>query len=357
MGKNLPPRVFLRGGRYYHVHAEGKRRVWNPLTRVKEGLPALYAALAQLERERVADDRMAALIADWQLDVMPRHAEKTRRDDIARCRVIGEAFADFRAAQVRASDVAEFLTAWRDKPRTHNAYRAKLRELMRYAIERGYRSDQPCDHIRTLRTPPRHRYVTDSELRRVKVSALRGADGKPTRSGRMICALLDVMYLTGQRPSDVLDLRWQRDPDEPDAPHVSDAGLVFRPAKTRGSTGAAVVIEWTPRLRDAIRRAQVLQAERLMKRRADQRVVSGWVFTTVAGRALSYFGAASAWQRAVRRAGIADIELRDLRAKALTDKEQAEGMRAARAMGAHSTESQTADYVRRRAPAKTRATR
>ncbi len=357
MGKNLPPRVFVKGGRYYHVHADGKRRVWKPLTRVSDGLPALYGALAQLERERVADDRMASLIADWQLDVMPRHAEKTQRDDIARCRVIAAAFAEFRAGQVRAADIDEFLSAWRAKPRTHNAYRAMLRELMRYAIVRGYRADQPCDHIRTMHTPPRHRYVTDSELRRVKVAALKGDDGKPTRSGRMLCALLDVLYLTGQRPSDVLDLRRERDPDEPDAPHVSAAGLVFRPSKTRASTGAAVVIEWTPRLRDAVRRAEVLQAERLMKRRADQRVVSGWVFTTVAGYRLSYFGAASAWQRAVRRAGIADIELRDLRAKALTDKEGAEGMRAARAMGAHSTESQTADYVRRRAPTKTRATR
>jgi integrase len=357
MGKNLPPRVFLRSGRYYHVSAEGKRRVWVSLSRVREGLPALYAALAQIERERIADDRMSALIADWQLDVMPRHAAKTQRDDIARCRIIGQSFAEFRAGQVRAPDVAEFLAAWRDKPRTHNAYRAQLRELMRYAIERGYRVDQPCDHIRTMRTPPRHRYVTDSELRRVKVAALRGSDGKPTRSGRMLCALLDVLYLTGQRPSDVLDLRWVRDPDDPDAPHISDAGLVFRPSKTRRSSCAAVVIEWTPRLRDAIRRAQVLQAERLMMRRADQRVVSGWVFTTISGSPMQYFGASSAWQRAVRRAGVVGIELRDLRAKALTDKEGADGMPAARAMGAHSTESQTADYVRRRAPTKTKATR
>ena len=38
----------------------------------------------------------------------------------------------------------------------------------------------------------------------------------------------------------------------------------------------------------------------------------------------------------------------DLRAKALTDKEAAEGMQQARHMGAHSTEAQTADYVRHR---------
>lgn len=45
------------------------------------------------------------------------------------------------------------------------------------------------------------------------------------------------------------------------------------------------------------------------------------------------------------------------RAKAITDKEMREGMRAARLMGAHATESQTADDVRQKAARKTRATR
>ena len=36
MGKNLPPRVFTKHGRYYLVTAEGARRVWRPLTRVAE---------------------------------------------------------------------------------------------------------------------------------------------------------------------------------------------------------------------------------------------------------------------------------------------------------------------------------
>lgn len=27
MGRNLPPRVFIKSGRYYHVRADGKRRI------------------------------------------------------------------------------------------------------------------------------------------------------------------------------------------------------------------------------------------------------------------------------------------------------------------------------------------
>ena len=357
MGKNLPPGVFVKHGRYYRVVAEGDKRRWIPLSRVSDGLPELYRHLAQLERERIADDRMPSLIADWQRDVMTRHADKTQRDEIARCKVIGEAFGDFRAGQVQAPDAAEFLAAWRDKPRTHNLYRALLRELMRYAVERGYRTENPVLHLRTMAERPRQRYASDSEVRRIKAAAMRGDDGRITRAGRMLCALVDVMYLTGQRPSDVLALRWQQDPDDQDAPHVCDAGLRFRPAKTRHSTGAAVLIEWTPRLRDAVQRIRVLQAERLMAKRAEQRVVSGYLFTTIGGKAMTYWGASSLWRRAVARAGVRDIELRDLRAKALTDKDDREGMEAARTMGAHSTQTQTADYVRHRRPRATKATR
>ena len=43
-------------------------------------------------------------------------------------------------------------------------------------------------------------------------------------------------------------------------------------------------------------------------------------------------------------------------ARALTDKEEREGIQAANAMGAHSTESQTADYVRRKSARKTNPT-
>lgn len=357
MGRNLPPRVFQKGRWYYHVHAEGARRVWLKLSLVADGLPALYRALAQLERERVADDRMPALIADWQREVMPAHADKTQRDEIARCRVIAAAFAEFTAGQVTAPDVADFLAGWRTKPRTHNLYRAQLRELMRYAVERGYRTDNPVAHLRTMTERPRTRYLTDSELRRVRAAGMRGADGRITRAGRTLAALIEVLYLTGQRPSDVLDLRWQRDADDPDASLVTDAGLTFRPSKTRGSTGAAVVIEWTPRLRDVIQRLRALRAERLVAKRLDRRTASQHVFTTLGGEPLSYWGASSLWRRAVARAGIADAELRDIRAKALTDKEGREGMRAARTMAAHSTETQTADYVRQRGTRRTGATR
>lgn len=355
--RHLPPRVFVKGSRYYLVRAEGKRRVWVGLSPVREGLPALYAALAQLLAAGVADDRMPAVIAAWQRDVMPRHADKTQRDELAMCKVIADSFSEFSAGQVEARDVADFLQPLRAKPRTHNGYRGMLREILRYSIERGHRTDNPCDHIRTLPTPARTRYITDSELRRIKVGGIYGDDGKRTRSGLMLAAMIDLAYLTGQRVGDVLDLRWQQDPDDPDAPHVAEAGLRFRPSKTRGRTGAAVMIEWTPRLRDAVERIRKLQAARLLKRRAEQRLVSGWLITGQDGTPLSYWGASSAWRRAVARSGVKGVHLHDVRAKALTDKERSDGMQQARLMGTHATEAQTSDYVRARGVRGVKATR
>lgn len=334
--------TFEQSGSYYLVRADGKRRVWIKLCRVKDGLPALYAALARESAPAARSDTLPGLIADWQRDVMPRHAGSTQRDERAQCRIIGESFADFNAAQVRAPDVAEFLRHLRDRPRTHNAYRGMLGELMRYAEERGLREpgSNPVRALRTMSTPPRDRYITDSELRRIKVAAMRGRDGLDTRSGPMLCALVDVAYLTGQRIGDLLALEWAQ---------VSDAGIAFHPAKTRGSTGARILIEWTPKLRDAERRLRALRKER--------RAFTASVFTTQMGVPYTYWGAATAWRRAVARAGIADCHFHDLRAKALTDKERHEGMQAARTMGTHSTEQQTSTYVRARSGRKTGATR
>lgn len=354
---DLPTGVFPKGRWYYRVRAEGKKRVWIKLSRIADGLPALYTALAQLLSEGVADDRMPAVIAAWQRDVMPRHSEKTQRDDKARCKVIADSFAEFRAGQVQAPDCALFLASFKAKPRTFNAYRSLLRELMRYSIERGFRTDQPLDHIRTMSTPPRGRYITDSELRRIKVGAIYGDDGKRTRGGLMLCALLDLLYLTGQRVSDVLEVRWQRDPDDPEAPHVCADGIRFRPSKTRHTAGAPVLIGWTPALRAVVERIRKLQAERMLKRRADQRVVSGHLITAQDGKALSYWGASSAWQHARRRAGVKGCTIHDVRAKALTDKDAREGREQARKMSAHTTEQQLADYLRSRQTLSTRATR
>ncbi len=348
----VPRGVFPKGKRYYLVTAQGKKRIWTKLSKISEGLPALYTALAAVKVQASGHGNMPALISDWEREVMPAHGESTQKADRAYGRVIADAFAEFTPAAIETPDCSEFLKQFKAKPRTFNAYRAMLREYMRFAEEKGVRAagSNPIQSIKTMRTPARTRYITDSELRRVKVAAMRWTvksnDAEhDTRSGPMLCALVDMAYLTGQAIGDLLKLEWAQ---------LGRDGITFARGKVAKTTGSRVLIEWTPKLRDVERRLKELRKQR--------RAFGGRVFVRQDGQPYTYWGASSAWRRAVERAGLKQaarkgFTFHDLKAKALTDKELREGMREAQKMGQHSTEGQTADYVRQRAPRKTKATR
>jgi integrase len=335
MKPTLPKRVHIKHGAYYYV-AQNR---WTRLCRVSDGLPALYRALADLHAKDVADGTMPMLVARWLREISATRSRKTQANDTYLCRTISEAFQEFRAAEVTPPVVAEFLKEFRPMPRTHNAYRAQMRELMRYAIELGWREagTNPTDSLRTISIPPRNRYITDSELRRIKVAAMYGDDGKRTRSGPMLCALLDMAYLTGQRISDLLTIQWQ---------DLGRDGILFQPAKVASRTAPKILIAWTPKLEDVVRRLKSFKKRHIH-----------YVFVTQDGQPYTYSGASSAWKRGVARAGVPDAHFHDLRAKAMTDKEDREGMKAAKTMGGHSTEAQTATYVRQKKAQKTTATR
>lgn len=342
----------IQDGRYYLVRADGKKRIWIPLTKVAEGLPAFYAALAVATRApTVSDDLMPKVIAAWEKTVMANHADSTQRDERARGKVIADEFEEFRAGDIQPPDVTAFLEQYADRPKTFNLYRAQIGELMRFAMQKGWRepgTNPVREIIPTMSTPARDRYPTDSEVRRIKVAGIYGKDGRKTRSGLMLAALVDMAYLTGQRIGDLLALKWAA---------FGRDGIVFTPAKTSKTTGGRILIEWTPKLRDVERRLKALRAER--------RAFGEFVFTKQSakkgmarpGQRYTYWGASTAWRRACERAGIEDLHFHDLRAKALTDTEESDGMQAARRKGSHSTEQQTSDYVRHRKPQKSKATR
>lgn len=339
MRRSLPARVYLKDGSYWHVASIGTKRQWTKLCREREGLPAMYLALAKLTAIKGIDDMMPKVVGDWQAEVGINRASKTRDDDAFRCREISESFAEFRASEVTPPDITTFLADFRVTPRTFNAYRTMLRELMRFAEEKGYRpaGTNPTASVKQMKISARVRYITDSELRRIKVAAMRGKDGLPTRSGPMICALIDLAYLTGQRIGDLLALEWGA---------IGRDGIRFKPGKLATTTRVEVLIEWTPRLREVIDRIKGFK-KRSIK----------FVITTQDGQPYKYHGAGIAWTRATERAGIKDAHFHDLRAKALTDKDRTEGMGAARTMGGHSTEQQTSDYVRHKTAKRTSATR
>lgn len=129
--------MYRKHGAFWHVAAQGDKRIWTRLCPIADGIPAMYRALAEIETAELQADTMPRMIEDWLRDVGSRHSKKTQANDAYQTRAISKAFAEFRACDIRPPHIVGFLKLLRDKPRTYNAYRAMLRELMRYAEERG----------------------------------------------------------------------------------------------------------------------------------------------------------------------------------------------------------------------------
>lgn len=354
----LPPRVYPKGRWYYLVTAQGTKRIWTKLTKIQEGIAPLYRKLADLKARDIAPDRVPMVAALWLAD---RGETPAKNDDWA-SGVISTAFAEFRAREVSTPACIAFLKQWREKARTYNLMRFTLMDIMRFS--EGLEQDgtpfrapnsNPVASIKRMSTPARDRYPTDSEVRRIKYHALIGRPDRwghrnPTRSGPMLAALIDLAYLTGQRVGDLLELRWNKraatEGGEVVAPYIAADGIYFKPSKTEKTTGAKVLITWTPKLKAVIERIEKIGRRNLRH-----------VVTNQEAQPLLYSTFATAYWRACDRAGIKGLHFHDLRSKALTDTAEARGMKDAQTKGAHGTERQTADYVRRRKAQKTEATK
>lgn len=349
MKRTLPPLVSIKHGSYWHVATVDGKRKWSKLCRVKEGLPAMYLALAVLSTEKSDDDLMPTLVANWMLEVGQFHGDKAQADHRTHNKAITHGFRDFRAGQIEPKDVLAFLADWKTKARSFNAYRSAMRERMRFAELKGFRKagSNPVDSIPTMKVKARTRYITDSELRRIKVAANYGKDGKRTRAGHTLCTFIDMAYLTGQRFGDLLALRWTE---------IRKDGILFKPRKTEDSTQVEVLIEWTPKLRSVIARCKNPPPQPTTKGKAKP-VSLTHVFTTLKGQPYTYDGASTAWTRARDRAKVKNAHFHDLRAKALTDVDEKRDIKDAQGMGGHSTQTQTAEYIRHKKAKKVGATR
>jgi len=117
----------IKGSRYYYVEAQGKARIWHKLTKVGEGLPAFYRALADKMAKLANPETMPAAVAKWCMEVMSKHADKTQVDEQRRANDIADALRDFAPRDVETPDCYEFLKQFDHMARTYDAYRGQLR--------------------------------------------------------------------------------------------------------------------------------------------------------------------------------------------------------------------------------------
>lgn len=186
-----------------------------------------------------------------------------------------------------------------------------LTQILNYAVRRRIIEANPAIGVDKLEEQERDRLITVAEYLAIYEKA-----------GPRLQCIMDLLYLTGQRVTDVLRLR--RDA-------LTDEGVAFKQRKT----GKKLVVRWTPELEEAVVRAKALTAVPTL--------------TLLSGRyrkAPDYRSVKAQWDDACRVAGVEDAQLRDLRAMALTEAEE-QGLNPT-ALAAHSSPAMTARYLRRK---------
>lgn len=317
---------------YYYDHG-GKPRREEPL-----GSDYGLAVKRWAEIERESTPPAAAVLTfryvleRYMIEVAALKAPRTLLDNQHESAKLLEFFDDppgpFEAIQ--PVNVRQYMT-WRTRSgKGHiraNREKALLSHVWNYARDKGYTAlPNPCAGIRGFKEAGRDVYVEDDAYRAIWNQAdacLRDA--------------MDLAYLTGQRPDDVLRMT---DMD------VRDGALHVR----QGKTGAKLRIEIAGELQGVL--------ARIAERKRGHQVHNTRLVVSEHGRSLTVATMSRHWKAACVAAGVTGLQFRDLRAKAGTDKADSAGdIRHAQRQLGHSSVVMTEHYTRKRRGQKVTPTR
>lgn len=203
-----------------------------------------------------------------------------------------------------------------------NREKALLSHIWNFARDRGYTSLlNPCAGIKGFRETGRDVYVEDEQFKTIWQQAdtcLRDA--------------MDLAYLTGQRPSDVLGIL------ETD---IREEHIHIQQRKTKN------------KLRVTISDELKCLLERIRKRKMHYKVHSTYLIVNENGHHISLNAMSRRWAKACASAKIQGLQFRDIRAKAGTDKAELAGdVRQAQRQPGHQSVVMTEHYIRNRKGAK-----
>lgn len=298
---HLPKYVQHRHGGYYLVKG-GK---WELLGR------DLDAALVEY-RKRTAPptDGLPGLVDAALAARRPKLAPNTWTQYEAAGAKIKHMLAEFRPEQVLPRHVAQLKRQLAATPNMANRVLSVLRLVFDFALESQLVDSNPAIGIKRLPEKKRRRLIAHAEYQAIYAKA----------PARLQC-VMDLLFLTGQRVEDVLQIRLA---------DLRDDGIYFEQDKT----AARLVVAWTPELAAVVARAKGLL-----------RGVSG--FTLLQGRKgrpVDYRTVYLQWKTACKAGGIEDAQIRDLRAMAATAI-RAQGGNATALLG-HKSAAMTDRYLR-----------
>ena len=301
--RHLPPCVHFRHGAFYLV----KNGKWTHLG------ADLSQALAEYGR-RIAAPKggMVALIDAALADASPHLAKSTRDQYRIAAGKLKHMFADLTPQAVTSRHVVQMRRMLRDTPNMANRCLSVLRTVFDYALEEQLVDFNPATGVKRLHEHTRDRLIRFEEFTSIYEKA-----------GPRLRIIMAMLYLTGQRVMDVMQIKLT---------DLLDEGIAFKQQKT----GARLVVRWTLELKttvaDALALRTIAKAPTLIHNRR--------------GKAPDYSTVKLQWNQACAAAGVKDADMRDIRAMSGTATDD-QGKNATGLLG-HATPAMTKRYLRGR---------
>lgn len=337
-----------RGKKVYYLYDTGEK----PRREIPLGTDLVLAVKKWAELEIDAKPQHVAIttfkyVGDRYLrDVVPKKAARTQDDNIREYANLLKFFNDPPAPidSIRPTHVHQYLVYRGSAPVRATREKALFSHIWNKAREWGYTDlPNPCAGIKGTASA-RTVYIEDDVY-----AAVYEAANQPLRDA------MDLAYLVGQRPADVLGMA------ETD---IRDGAIEV----DQGKTGQKLRIEIKGELKALVERMAEAKKQRSQELAAKKKsaVYSLALICTENGRALTGSAMRQRLDHARDRAAkkhpelseaILGFQFRDLRAKAGTDKAESEGVYQAQRQLGHKSVTTTETYVRNRRGTKVDPTR
>lgn len=276
---DLPERVYFKNGAYHYVYPTGK---WEVLSKDYAEAMIKWAKIVNANVEG-GQRTVGELLDRYLLEVVPKKAERTQKDNRQEVRWLRSFFGNMRLEAVSSADVAAYVQAREAKTRANREV-ALLSHAFNKAILWKLCKENPCTLPGLRNTEKaRDRYVEDEEVAKfVKLAP------------NWIKLYVELRLQLALRQQDMLVLQWEK---------VTDEYLDVRTQKT----GKRLRFAMTPELKDCLDKIEVK---------------GDWVFMSRTGKPYTRGGFGTEWRKVMTKfveQGGERFHEHDLRGKTATD--------------------------------------